>query len=188
MDSCSKSNWLWIFCSKANSVLYPLHEPKTLPNLVKFIFRWSSSSLLLDSSLNICARDCVSTNMNMSAIRIEALSHEIDTTSSEISKVSTYREQLEKQLKDFVEAEFDSAEELPEEITSLLDKIKHAKVHEASLRRKLYTAELQLNSAQHLYRILQSSSSEYYLDQNALLSIVRQHMIYKSRLKSYEAL
>lgn len=165
------------FYSKSDSVLFPPHLPKTLPNLVRFVLRSSSNLLILDSSLNVCSRDCISTTRNLSAVRMEALFHEMESTSLEISSALSHRRQLEVEM----------ASAGSERLESLENKLKHALSLERLLGRKLFELRLQLNSVQYLHGVLQSYA-EPHLDTDTLLSIAQHNTMYKSRLKNYELL
>lgn len=166
--------------SKSDSVLFPPHQPKTLPNLVRFVLRSSSNSLILDSSLNVCSRDCISTTRNLSAVRMEALFHEMESTSLEISSALSHRRRLEVEIGEL-------ASTGSERLESLENKLKHVLSLERLLGKKLFELRLRLNSVQYLHGVLQSYT-EPHLDADTLLSIAQHNTMYKSRLKNYELL
>ena len=51
-----------MFCRKSDSIVFPDSEPKTLPNLIRFVLSHATSDLRLDTLLDVCNKQCLNYN------------------------------------------------------------------------------------------------------------------------------
>ena len=158
---------VYCFCRKTESVSFPDHLAKTLPNLLQFILRYATPELRLQTSLSICSRTCIHNNLQSSSQRIQELHIEIHNISKHLSDLN---QKLESLQQGGVEEDSDLEHTKPVHKA----KVDLIKDHTYLLLGQLRRRQLQLGSARHLHQALLTSQG-LFIDKHKLTGIIKQH-------------
>jgi len=150
---------------KSESVTFPDHLYKTLPNLIYFILQHSSTTLRLHTGLSICSRACITANIASTVRRIHSLNQAL-------SKLVKAKHTLQRKIKLFA-TELD-LRDLTRNTLRILQWYKNV------LTKRIWVKHLQLNESRHLHKVLFSTSGQF-IEQHKLSAILMRYTAYSRR-------
>ncbi|CAH1794398.1 unnamed protein product, partial [Owenia fusiformis] len=148
---------------KADSVSYPEFLPKTLPNLIKFILKYSTKSLKLQTVLGTCTQPCVQHNKKLVRQRIQNLAQDIEM-------LNNRRDKFKKHLKTIDAAQIDDS--------AIISHQEYISV----LHRRIDKRQLQLKNSKNLLKVLYETQDRF-MSEKQLHILVENYETYKSKLK-----
>lgn len=155
---------LIFICRKNENAVFPEHLKKSLSNLVRFVLRYSSQSVKLQTSLEICSKSCLTSNLEYSIERLRTLAADIRHLKLKLLRVE---ERLAEQASDATSQDT----HLREKIAKLLSLVLSHKHFEEKNTRAMY------NSLKKSY-----GNS---ISRQKVLNILREHSIFQAQFKSF---
>ena len=150
--------------SKEDSIAFPDHVPKVLPNLIQFVLKYAHRPLKLEKGLSICGRICIRHNRKSSAERIRVLRQQIRTINQRIALVRHKKDLLH--------------ELISEDSRRLLLINRYLNI----LQKRVTLKQIQLRSARRLHRVLVSSQG-HSLHQHQVAAILDRFEIQQAKLQ-----
>lgn len=167
-------------------MVFPENLQKTLPNLVVFILRHTTHNLKLETSLNICSKTCVNSNIDASSQRVLRINNEvinlqrrIHSMENHIARVVTRLALKNQQITDKVDSEVNEEDETAEEKSWWVDLLKrYTHLLKWTRNRKF----LQKKNLRLLHSILKSVAHSDRVDEKRLVRILRQYETHQRQL------
>ena len=163
-------NIIFIYYRKSESITFPDHLYKTLPNLIYFILEYSSTTLRLHTGLSICSQACITANIGSTVRRIHSLNHSL-------SKLVKLKHALQRKIQVYTDR-LDAR-------GSAKNMLKILQWYKDVLAKRISLKHLQLNEARHLHKVLLSTQGPF-IEKHKLSTILTRYTAYSRRYAHLE--
>ncbi|XP_013398415.1 thioredoxin domain-containing protein 11 [Lingula anatina] len=170
---------------KEDSVHFPDHLAKSVPNLINFVLQHASKSLKVRAALELCSGSCIQSNKHNTAEAIKTLQREVTFLSSKTLKITHRLGQL-KHMQTLLKREFDHVtgdqkEELIVKNGTLCNKIGVLEKYLDILKQRRKRKETQSVCAKDLYKVLSTSRSSH-LERYRLVSLLTKYELLRQKV------
>ena len=168
---------------KSESEVFPDHLQKNLHNLVMFILKYSTHSIKLETSLEICSKSCIAANLNSSISQLHAINLEITHIQQIILSIESKIQELDS-LESSLEGS-DGSQRLTADLTGKVyqfDKKESLHKQLELYRLLLKNKYVQEKSTRNLYNALRTNRGNS-LERHKIVSILKQSSLHEAQFR-----
>lgn len=162
----------FFFSRKAESVTFPDHLHKTLPNLVQFILRYGTGALKLETGLSICSKSCIQSNMGSTAATIFQLRSNVQKWTQQVKRT-------EERL-DFYRT-LSASESDNTKLSVYGVRVEWLQWYQSVLQKRICVTRLQEKNARLLHRVLFTTRGSH-IERHKLTTILNRYQIFRQSL------